>query len=349
MLKIVNKLNRSNVFNVFRFLAVRNYSPGQKPHVKRRILIQETENFPVHVYPKAGKFDKRLYVWGLSETGALGVNESLKKQSQKHAAFVQHPTRHRFAEKYQLISAACGYGFSLFTVKSTDGYSVFGTGINTDSQLGYHRHRGKTNRPIELLVLPAPIDLPDKSEQMVECAAGRAHSVVLSETGTAYTFGNNAYGQCGRRIIENEDYAANSVVQKIEIPHAAGTIRSIVCGQDHSMFVTTDGAVYSCGWSADGQTGLGHYQTADQVSRIGGDISEEKIVKIVCTADCVLALNDRGEVFGWGNSEYGQLRCDGDNQQINSPQFVEVTKSFGKIVDIASGGSVCMVLNGKFY
>ena len=30
----------------------------------------------------------------------------------------------------------------------------------------------------------------------------------------------------------------------------------MVCGQDHSLFLTEDGAVYGCGWGADGQTGM---------------------------------------------------------------------------------------------
>ena len=32
-------------------------------------------------------------------------------------------------------------------------------------------------------------------------------------------------------------------------------ILQIVCGQDHTMFLTEDGEVYSCGLGADGQTG----------------------------------------------------------------------------------------------
>lgn len=30
----------------------------------------------------------------------------------------------------------------------------------------------------------------------------------------------------------------------------------VVCGQDHTMVLTSDGKVYSFGWSADGQTGM---------------------------------------------------------------------------------------------
>jgi len=61
----------------------------------------------------------------------------------------------------------------------------------------------------------------------------------------------------------------------------------VVC----SLFVTEEGALYSCGWGADGQTGLGHYNNTDRVSRCVGDIQGVKIVKVSCAADCVLALS----------------------------------------------------------
>ena len=55
---------------------------------------------------------------------------------------------------------------------------------------------------------------------------------------------------------------------------------------------------------------------------------------------------DKGEVFGWGNSEYGQFRTVTEEQQINRPVKLDL-RGVGKVIDVASGGSVCMVLNGK--
>lgn len=60
-----------------------------------------------------------------------------------------------------------------------------------------------------------------------------------------------------------------------------------------SLFITQAGKVYSCGWGADGQTGLGHYNNESEPTVIEGDIKGEKIVKVVSSADCVLALNGK--------------------------------------------------------
>lgn len=62
-----------------------------------------------------------------------------------------------------------------------------------------------------------------------------------------------------------------------------------------SLFITKIGKVYACGWGADGQTGLGHYNNESQPTIVEGDIKDEKIVKVVSSADCVLALN--GKLF----------------------------------------------------
>lgn len=113
------------------------------------------------------------------------------------------------------------------------------------------------------------------------------------------------------------------------------------------MFLTETGSLFSCGWGADGQSGLGHYESIDQPTLLQGDISGERIVKVASSADCVLALNEKGEVFGWGNSEYGQISVEGE-QQVCVPMHLKITKDLGRIVDVAAGGSFCGVLNGSF-
>lgn len=59
------------------------------------------------------------------------------------------------------------------------------------------------------------------------------------------------------------------------------------------------------------------------------------------------SISDKNEVFGWGNSEYNQLDLNNGTQQINTPIHLKKVQKCGKIIDIASGGSACMVLNGN--
>lgn len=293
----------------------------------------------------------KVYVWGLAETGALGILRSLKKHCQTNCLFVQHPSRLSFGEKYEVLDVSAGYGFSIFVVKPClDTVSLFGSGINTDSQVGYHKHSGETNKPIELLIYPAPIVLPaastDEKLQAVKAATGRAHTVVLTDNGAVFTFGNNAYGQCARPVIEDEEHLGSQLVHRLD-PKTFGEtpVSDIVCGQDHTLFLTQCGEVYSCGWGADGQTGLGHYKNEHRPTLVQGDLKYEKIVKVSGVGDCVLALSDKGDVFGWGNSEYGQVSLDEEVQQVDCPNHLNYFGGMEKIIDIAASGTVCAVLN----
>ena len=89
-------------------------------------------------------------------------------------------------------------------------------------------------------------------------------------------------------------------------------------------------------------------------------------MKVACSGDCVLAVNgidfykilfegfplriffflDKGQVFGWGNSEYGQLRLATTEMQLHTPRHLPLPPIFGKIVDVAAAGTACLVLNG---
>lgn len=139
-----------------------------------------------------------------------------------------------------------------------------------------------------------PIELPKNDENEVirikQVAAGRAHLLALSDSNVLFTMGNNSYGQCGRPIVEQEKSHGNSVVHRIE---NIENIKNIVCGQDHSLVLTQSGDVFACGWGADGQTGLGSYDSVWEPSLIMGDISSEKIVKVASSCDFVLALNGK--------------------------------------------------------
>lgn len=62
-------------------------------------------------------------------------------------------------------------------------------------------------------------------------AAGRAHLLILTTEGL-FTLGNNAYGQCGRPIIMNENYERSPVVHHISDVEGHKII-AVTAGQDH--------------------------------------------------------------------------------------------------------------------
>lgn len=94
-------------------------------------------------------------------------------------------------------------------------------------------HDSDCNYPDGIIPVPRPITLPLKksSPRVVGLAAGRAHSLVLTNEGV-FTLGNNGYGQCGRPIIDDENYNQNRVIH--HIPDIKGEqITGVTAGQDH--------------------------------------------------------------------------------------------------------------------
>ena len=65
--------------------------------------------------------------------------------------------------------------------------------------------------------------------------SGRAHTLALTSTGDVFSMGSNCYGQCGRAIVEDEDYFRSQVIHKIDFETKGpdDKVVGILCGMDH--------------------------------------------------------------------------------------------------------------------
>ncbi|XP_064152156.1 RCC1-like G exchanging factor-like protein isoform X3 [Loxodonta africana] len=220
-------------------------------------------------------------------------------------------------------------------------------GLNQDSQLGFHRSPKDKSRGYEYVLEPSPVPLPlDRPQEtrVLQVSCGRAHSLILTDGEGVFSMGNNSYGQCGRKVVENEIYSESHKVHRMQ--DFDGQVVQVACGQDHSLFLTDKGEVYACGWGADGQTGLGHYNVSSVPTKLGGDLAGVNIIQVATYGDCCLAVSADGDVFGWGNSEYLQLASITDSTQVNVPRCLPFS-GVGKVKQAACGGTGCAVLNGE--
>lgn len=302
-----------------------------------------------------GKINKKqmLLVCGYGSEGALGLKryylpgrddpDNVRGKDSGSSTFKRLAS---YEGKDRLLDVSCGHGFSVMVAKSeSSSHSAFGFGLNQYSQLGYQANR--PGYPLELVATPGPIVVPT-NEPIISASCGRAHTLLLNKSGQVFSLGLNSLGQCGRPINEKEDYFGSRRVWSFD-GSLPSDIIAIESGQDHSLFLSKSGKVYSCGWGADGQTGLGHYDTIHEPTRVKGDIKNVKIVKLSSCCDTVLALDDEGNVFGWGNSEYAQFKSVAlsDEKQFSVPRLLRMGNIPGKIIDIAAGGTICAILNNK--
>ncbi|XP_007518033.2 RCC1-like G exchanging factor-like protein isoform X2 [Erinaceus europaeus] len=295
----------------------------------------------------------RVFVWGFSFSGALGVpsfvvpsSGSVPRAGLRPRRRIQ-PIPYRLELDQKISSAACGYGFTLLSSKTKDVTKVWGMGLNKDSQLGFHSSQKDKTRGYEYVLEPSPVPLPLERPQetrVLQVSCGRAHSLVLTDREGVFSMGNNSYGQCGREVVADEVYSESHKVHRMQ--DFDGQVVQVACGQDHSLFLTEKGEVYSCGWGADGQTGLGHHNTTSVPTRLGGDLAGVPVVQLATYGDCCLAVSADGGLFGWGNSEYLQLASVTDSTQVNEPRCLSFP-SLGRVTQAACGGTGCAVLNGE--
>lgn len=191
-----------NIFRNFVRSKHTKYFEKLKTYKKKKEQDPDIENrLPIYDY-YSQKLNSRVYVWGRGETGALGLN----LDPLKHSHNIKEPKRLKFAEQNNVTDLACGYGFTVFVVNDE---KLYGTGINTDSQIGQHYPKGDHfKKPYQYLVAPQEIKLPVKQPEEMEVlnvSAGRAHLFIQTNQGL-FSMGNNAYGQCGREVVADEKY-----------------------------------------------------------------------------------------------------------------------------------------------
>ncbi|XP_069828571.1 RCC1-like G exchanging factor-like protein isoform X2 [Dendropsophus ebraccatus] len=287
----------------------------------------------------------RVFVWGFSYSGALGIPSFVVPDAGRKKPKQYQLTPYRLDMDEKISSAACGYGFTLLSSRTSDVTKVWGMGLNKDSQIGFHRSRKDRTKGYEYILEPSPVPLPlDKpqSTRVLQVSCGRAHSLILTDNEGVFSIGNNSYGQCARRIVEGEIYSESQLIHRVK--QLDSRVVQVACGQDHSLFRTEQGEVYSCGWGADGQTGQGHYNISSEPTKLSGDLAGVNIVQVATFGDCCLAVSSEGDVYGWGNSEYLQFASVTDLTQVNVPRLLPF-QNVGKVKQVACGGTGCALLN----
>lgn len=128
------------------YVIKRKYPPDPTIAAELPGLVRIVLNFPklsqfaVDDFPVRDERKTSVHVWGRADHGALGAyiqkKSKMKNRNDKRFLKFNRPLRLTFAENHSVADAAAGYGFSIFVVRSHERDTVFGTGINTDSQIG---------------------------------------------------------------------------------------------------------------------------------------------------------------------------------------------------------------------
>ncbi|KAL9655739.1 hypothetical protein ABK040_004968 [Willaertia magna] len=209
-----------------------------------------------------GTCDGKVYVMGQYDEGKLGVGLTSKTNEERH---VYSPIEIVELKGKELIECEGGAWHSVFLCKSnspnTKNNEIFVCGSNYWAQLGIENENLPKNNPNVIVgtytMVAKPIQIPffvsktnrkDPSINPIQISAGSNFNVVLCEDGTVYTFGCSSSGKTGL------GHCATLKVPT-RVMGLPQNIVKISTGSNHSVFLNSEGDVYSVGWNFYGQCG----------------------------------------------------------------------------------------------
>ena len=276
-----------------------------------------------------------MFAFGGNTHGQLGTGDTSGR-----------PTPHRvnpgIAKDGGNLRAKRVFAGPYTTFVAVEGGDLLAWGRNNAGQLGSRASKAPK-------LSPTSVGGAGAATSIASIAAGgfayqyEGHSALVSGDGEMFTWGANAWGQCGTG--ESGDGhgipARNPWVGKHKIVRVAA-------GQFSTAAITDAGEVYVFGLNDSGQLGKGDFSPGmvevPQRVHIDGEV-----VGVSIGYAHMLAWTSDGKLLSWGRNFYGQLGV-GDHRDKSSPQVVSYLQE-EKVVSAAAGQfhSVVVTERGELY
>ncbi|KAK3242768.1 hypothetical protein CYMTET_47552 [Cymbomonas tetramitiformis] len=269
-----------------------------------------------------------IFTWGSNDCGQLGYDN---KGGRK---YVGYPKR---IETIRGSRIKAGHSMSLAVLPSG---KVFIWGCNRNGELGL----GDVASRSAPHILPAPSNIP-----FSDICPGANHVLANNKKGELFAWGKNVHGQLGLA------FNTHSELKPTLVSSVSSTdVVSVVTGgyayeyQGHTMALTAAGKLFTWGWNAFGQLGLGTIDMGSPTpTRLFALEQPYDVVHMaVGQYNSMVAAQKKGSthVFTWGPNYNGQLGHKFmELGPILQPSKVEALKG-KKIIMMSMGYSHMMVL-----
>ncbi len=260
----------------------------------------------------------------------------------------------------KVIDVAAGIGHNLFL---TENGTVYSNGpasaeLGNPEIIGYD---GNIYQPLKIPNVNNGFTNTDPNDKVVKIKASTRWSMILTESGKIYGFGDNTYGQLGL------GYRGNPIWEATEISTTNynvfdSSVKDMCLQLNGSIFLTESGTLYSVGYNGKGELGIGKTQesdyndddnngrvdlyerseltiqkiknsTASGVGFINGSTTNP-VVKIACGYMHTLALTQNNTLYTIGNNAFGQL----GNGEVIPDGSLTIAEQFSKVSNSSDGG-----------
>lgn len=186
----------------------------------------------------------------------------------------------------ELRKTAPGYGYLL---------AFCGVGVSIVASMVV-RHARRAVAAIAVLAACAVVSTGVRAQSAI--AGGELHSSVVNETGQAWGWGNNLYGQLGGGLSPHRYGAVDAVLARVD------RVVHLAAGSSHTVAVDDSGDLWAWGDNSWGQLGDGTREPRQGPVQVKGP---EGVIAISAGYVHTLAVDGAGVVWSWGNGMYGQL------------------------------------------
>ena len=152
-------------------------------------------------------------------------------------------------------------------------------------------------------------------------SAGTHHSLFQNYKGEIFSCGDNEHGQCGLGHFNHPQITPSLIL------NAPSNIVQFVCGYFHSLFLDSEGNVFSVGANEYGQLGLGHNTNQNELNKIP---NVPPIKTISCVYSSCYLIDFEGNLWSFGYNAFGQLG-QGGSLSLNAPKEISTLKDIQQI------------------
>lgn len=206
-------------------------------------------------------------------------------------------------------------------------------------------HSGKLGHgDIEQQPVAAPLKVETLSMLNIKVFAvscGAEHTIALCQEGI-FSWGLSTHGQLGL----GDTLKRTRPVQIASLTNV--TMVTIVCGQYHCLALDEEHRVWSWGWGAHGQTGVG--VTNDLLIPTHSKVLDELSVSYLSAGfnhSAVITTN--GKLYTFGNGMYGQLGH-GDQEKQTTPKLVKtLSDKFVYLVECGNSHTLAVCKDQSVY